>query len=152
MTGDERPVYLADRLGAEVPGMVAGKVSNSGLMAALGVDARTAALIRLCSLPRPERWDADLRLIAERFGLDTDALAAALAGGIGRAADGAATHPDYIAAHRTTAEVLAALDCDELTAARVRLCRLPRSVEDLQEIAVYAGVDVYALGRLLATK
>lgn len=71
---------------------------------------------------------------------------------IERAADRAGQRGGYIASRFSAAEVIAALGCDRLTAARVRLCRLPRAESfsaDVAEIATYAGVDAEQLAALL---
>jgi len=57
--------------------------------------------------------------------------------------------PTFIAEHVTTAALVATLGCDELTAVKLRLCRLPRDAGDLRRIAERFAVDVDALGRLL---
>lgn len=67
--------HLADRLQGD-PSFIAGHVSTADLVAALSVDELTAVKLRLCRYPRGA---GDVRLIAERFGLDVDALTAALA-------------------------------------------------------------------------
>jgi|GEM_PF-5983615 hypothetical protein len=71
----EQLARLANRLAGD-PDFIAGHVSTSALVAALSVDEPTAVKLRLCRYPRGA---GDVRLIAERFGLDIDALAAALA-------------------------------------------------------------------------
>ena len=60
--------------------------------------------------------------------------------------------PDFIAGHVTTADLAAALGCDEATAVKVRLCRSPRHAGDVVLIAGRFGVDAGKLGELLASE
>lgn len=57
-----RPTFLASRLSADQ------------LTAALGCDPETAYRLMLCRLPRPERWDADVRDLARWAEVDAAAL------------------------------------------------------------------------------
>ena len=70
-----RLAALAERLAGD-PDFIAGHVSTADLVAALGCAAATAVKVRLCRSPRDA---GDVRLIAERFGVDAGKLAALLA-------------------------------------------------------------------------
>jgi len=62
--------HLAERLAGD-PTFIAGHVTTAALVVTLGCDELTAVKVRLCRAPRDAE---DLRLIAERFGVDVDAL------------------------------------------------------------------------------
>lgn len=56
------------------PGFLASRYSADQLTAALRCDRATAERLRLCRLPRPERWEADVAALAAFAGVDAGAL------------------------------------------------------------------------------
>lgn len=62
------------------PSFLASRLSADRLTAALRCDRLTAERLRLCRLPRPERWEADTAAIAAFAGVDATALGEALRG------------------------------------------------------------------------
>jgi len=69
------PLFLANALAefARSEGL-----DDAGLAAALGCAGADLTRLRLCAPPRPEQFRADVERIAGHFGIDADALAAAV--------------------------------------------------------------------------
>lgn len=79
-------------------------LDDAGLAAALGCPATELTRLRLCGVPRPDQFRADVEAIAVRSGVDPDTLAGVVRRGQSlahlRAVQGTAAEPGWLLAAR----------------------------------------------------